>query len=158
MTVTALPPGYTSLTPFICVAPASAALDFYTAVFGATLVEKMDGPAGSIAHAELDFGNGRLQLSDPSGAFGITAPDPADDVVTHSVALYCADVDAVVARAKSAGARVREAPQDFATGDRFASIADPFGVRWTIMTRIEHLSPEERARRLGDWAQDNVPG
>ncbi len=156
MTVSPTPTGYTSLTPFLCVNGASSAIDFYTDVFGATLVEKMDGPDSTVAHAELDFGTGRLQLADPSEAYGIVAPSAGDDVVTYSVALYCEDVDAVVSRAEKAGATIREAPQDFATGDRFASIRDPFGVRWTVMTRVEDVSPEERDRRLGEWAAQNV--
>ncbi|MDG4666264.1 VOC family protein [Mycobacterium sp. 236(2023)] len=156
MSVEPIPAGYTSLTPFLCVAGASAAIDFYTEVFGATLVEKMDGPDGTIAHAELDFGNGRLQLGDPADAYGIAAPAPNADVVTYSLAHYCPDVDGVVTRAEKAGATIREAPQDFATGDRFASIRDPFGVRWTVMTRVEDVSAEERDRRLGEWAATNV--
>lgn len=156
MTVAPIPAGYTSLTPFLCVDGASAAIAFYTSVFGATVVEKMDGPDGTVAHAELDFGTGRLQLGDPAEAYKIAAPDSDSDVVTHSIALYCGDVDAVVARAEDAGATVREAPQDFATGDRFASIRDPFGIRWTLMTRVEDLSAGERDRRLSEWAAQNV--
>ncbi len=156
MTVEHIPPGYTSLTPFLCIDGASAAIDFYTSVFGATMIEKMDGPEGTVAHAELDFGNGRLQLGDPADSYGISAPDSKYDVVTYSIALYCDDVDAVVARAEEAGATVREAPQDFATGDRFASIRDPFGIRWTVMTRVEDVSPEERDRRLAEWSNENV--
>jgi PhnB protein len=151
-----IPSGYTSLTPFLCVDGAAAAIDFYTAVFGATLVERMDGPGGTVAHAELDFGTGRLQLGDPSAAYEISAPDPSAGAATFSIALYCSDVDDVVERARRAGATVREAPQDFATGDRFASLCDPFGVRWTVMTRIEDVSAEERERRLGQWAEQNV--
>lgn len=116
----------------------------------------MDGPDGTVAHAELDFGTGRLQLGDPADAYGITAPATGSDTVTYSIALYCPDVDDVVARAQKAGATVREAPQDFATGDRFASLRDPFGVRWTVMTRVEDVSAEERDRRLGEWAAQNV--
>lgn len=156
MSVQPIPAGYTSLTPLLCVAGAAAAIDFYTQVFGATLVEKMDGPDGTVAHAELDFGTGRLQLGDPADAYGITAPATGSDTVTYSIALYCPDVDDVVARAQKAGATVREAPQDFATGDRFASLRDPFGVRWTVMTRVEDVSAEERDRRLGEWAAQNV--
>lgn len=156
MSVQPIPKGYTSLTPFLCVAGAAAAIDFYTHVFGATLVERMDGPDGAVAHAELDFRVGRLQLGDPNDAYGITAPAPGSDTVTYSIALYCPDVDDVVARAQKAGATVREAPQDFATGDRFASIRDPFGVRWTVMTRVEDVSAEERDRRLCEWAAQNV--
>lgn len=155
MTASPIPAGYTSLTPFLCVDGAAAAIDFYTEVFGAALVEKMDGPGGTVAHAELDFGTGRLQLGDPADAYGIAAPDTSSDTVTCSIALYCPDVDDVVARAAKAGATVREAPQDFATGDRFASIRDPFGVRWTVMTRVEDLSAEERDRRLSEWAAQN---
>lgn len=151
-----IPAGYTSLTPFLCVDGASAAIGFYTSVFGATVVEKMDGPDGTVAHAELDFGTGRLQLGDPAEAYGIAAPDRGTEVVTHSLALYCGDVDGVVSRAEQAGATVREAPQDFATGDRFASIRDPFGIRWTVMTRVEDVSAEERERRLGEWAAQNA--
>ncbi|MDW5610595.1 VOC family protein [Mycolicibacterium sp. D5.8-2] len=156
MTVSPIPAGYTSLTPFLCVDGASTAIDFYTEVFGAALVEKMDGPDGTVAHAELDFGTGRLQLGDPADAYGIAAPDTSSDTVTFSIALYCPGVDDVVARAAKAGATVREAPQNFATGDRFASVRDPFGVRWTVMTRVEDLSAEERDRRLGEWAAQNV--
>lgn len=156
MTAQPIPAGYTSLTPFLCVDNASAAIDFYARVFGATLIEKMDGPGGTIAHAEMDFGTGRLQLGDPAEAYQIAAADPGAVAVTHSIALYCHDVDAVVATAESAGATIREAPQNFATGDRFASIRDPFGIRWTVMTRVEEVSAEERDRRLDEWAAQNA--
>jgi PhnB protein len=155
MTVKPIPEGYTSLTPFLVVDGAASAIDFYTAVFGAELLEKMDGPDGSIAHAELDFGNGRLQLSDPNLSYQLAAP-PKSDSVTHSMVLYCADVDAVVERAAEAGAIIREAVQTFVTGDRFASIVDPFGQRWAVMTRVEDVDAAERDRRLADWAKDNV--
>jgi len=76
MTVKPIPEGYTSLTPFLCVDGAAAAIDFYVSVFGATLIDRMDGPGDTVAHAELDFGNGRLQLSDPNDAYQIAAADP----------------------------------------------------------------------------------
>ena len=103
MSVKPIPEGTTSLTPFLCVDGASAAIDFYVSVFGATLVDRMDGPGDTVAHAELDFGNGRLQLSDPNEAYQIAAADPKASA-THSVALYCEDTDAVVARAEKASA------------------------------------------------------
>ncbi|WP_102143720.1 VOC family protein [Mycobacterium hubeiense] len=155
MSVKAIPEGYTSLTPFLCVDGAAEAIDFYESVFGAKLVDRMDGPDGTVAHAELDFGNGRLQLGDPAEAYQIAAPDPHAPA-THSIGLYCEDVDAVVAKAEAAGATVREPAQTFVTGDRFASIVDPFGQRWTVMTRVEDVSPEEAKRRLSEWAKQNV--
>jgi len=159
MSVNPIPEGYTSLTPFLCIDGAAEAIDFYVSVFGAKLVERMDGPNGVVAHAELDFGNesgaGRLQLSDPQEAYKLAAPEHGE-FVTHSIALYCPDVDDVVARAEHAGATIREPAQTFVTGDRFASILDPFGQRWTVMTRIEDVSPEERDRRMAEWASQNV--
>jgi PhnB protein len=155
MTVSPIPQGYTSLTPFLVVDGAARAIDFYVDVFGARLIERMDGPDGTVPHAELDFGHGRLQLGDPNADYGLEAP-PRRESVTHSIVLYCADADAVVARAEAAGAQVREPIQTFVTGDRFASIVDPFGQRWAVMTRVEDVTPEERDRRLAAWAEDNV--
>jgi PhnB protein len=150
-----VPPGYTSLTPFVVVEGARAAIDFYTAVFGATVVSVMDGPDGTVAHAELDFGHGRLQLSDPNPKFELVA-GPAGPAVSHSICLYCPDVDAVVARAAERGATIREEVSTFVTGDRFGSVLDPFGLRWAVMTRVEDVSPEEVDRRLAEWGKENL--
>ena len=76
--------------------------------------------------------------------------------MTHSIALYCNDTDGVVARAEKAGATIREPAQTFVTGDRFASILDPFGQRWTVMTRVEDVSADERDRRMAEWAKENA--
>lgn len=154
MSVKPIPEGYTSLTPFICVDGAAAAIEFYKSVFDANVVERMDNPDGTVAHAELDFGTGRLQLGDPQEAFQIAPPAPGA-AATHSIGLYCPDVDDVVARAEKAGATIREPAQTFVTGDRFASILDPFNQRWTVMTRVEDLSPHERERRVAEWATAN---
>jgi PhnB protein len=159
MTVNPIPSGYTTLTPFLCVEEPARALEFYTSVFGAAVIEKVeiaDGQKVRVAHAELDFGNGRLQLSDPQDAYQLAAPEPTG-FVTHSTALYCSDVDAVVERAAQAGASIREPAQTFVTGDRFASILDPFGHRWTVLTRIENISPRERDRRLAEWSKGHAP-
>jgi uncharacterized glyoxalase superfamily protein PhnB len=155
MSVSPIPQGYTSLTPFLVVDGAARAIDFYVDVFGARVVEKMDGPDGTVPHAELDFGNGRLQLGDPNTDYGLEAP-PRRESVTHSIVLYCPDADGVVARAEAAGATIREPIQTFVTGDRFASIVDPFGQRWAVMTRVEDVTATERDRRLAEWAKDNV--
>ena len=61
-----------------------------------------------------------------------------------------------MARAKERGAVVREEVSTFVTGDRFGSIVDPFGQRWTVMTRVEDVSPEESERRLAAWAEQNL--
>ena len=77
-----IPEGYTSLTPFLVIDGAAGAIEFYTSVFGATLIEKMEASDDLIAHAELDFGDGRLQLSDPNPDYKLEAPERKDSV-TH---------------------------------------------------------------------------
>ena len=146
------PDGYTTLTPFLVCSPAAEAIRFYQEVFGATVVSRMDGPDGTVPHAELDFGSGRLQLGDPADAYGLAAPSRSADTVSSSTCIYVADVDAVFAKAVEHGATVREEPATFVTGDRFASIYDPFGHRWAVMTKVEDVDPEEADRRLAEWA------
>ena len=144
------PHGSTSLTPFLVVPDSRGAIDFYRDVFGARVVDVTE-MGGVIAHAVLDFGNGMLQLGEPQPDYGLVAA-PAGESDCYSVGLYCADVDDTVARAEAAGATIREAPTTFVSGDRFASIRDPFGVRWSVLTRVEDLSEEESARRVAAWA------
>lgn len=147
------PDGYTTLTPFLVCAPAADAILFYAEVFGATVVDRLDGPDGTVLHAELDLGAGRLQLGDPSDEHGLIAPSPSPSGATSaSTCIYVADVDAVFAAAVRRGATVREEPQTFVTGDRYGSILDPFGHRWAIMTRVQDLAPDEVKRRLDEWA------
>jgi len=146
------PDGYTTLTPFLVCSPAAEAIRFYEEVFGATVVSRMDGPDGTVPHAELDFGTGRLQLGDPADEHGLVAPAHEGDRVSASTCIYVADVDAVFEKAVEHGATVREKPATFVTGDRFASIYDPFGHRWAVMTKVEDVSPEETERRLAEWA------
>lgn len=146
------PDGYTTLTPFLVCRPARAAIDFYVSVFGATVTERMDGPDGTVMHAELDLGNGRLQLGDPSPDHGLVEPDRDATTVSASTCIYVTDVDAVFAAAVATGARVREEPATFVTGDRFASIIDPFGHRWAVITRVQDVPPDEVRRRLAGWA------
>lgn len=149
-TTNGTPHGATRLTPFLVIPQARAALDFYQRIFGARLVDVTEF-GDVVGHAVLDFGAGLLQLGEPSPEYGLVPP-PAGDQDCYSIGLYCPDVDAVVERAVAAGAVVREAPYTFVSGDRFASIRDPFGVRWSVMTRVEDLSEEESARRVAEWA------
>lgn len=145
------PNSATSLTPFLAIPDAAGAIAFYRDVFGARVVDVTEF-GDVVAHADLDFGLGRLQLGEPSADYHLV-PAPAGDDDCYSMGLYVSDVDAVVERAAAAGATVREAPSHFVSGDRFASVRDPFGVRWSIMTRVEDLSDDESARRVAAWAE-----
>lgn len=150
-TTNGMPHGTTSLTPFLAIPRAREAVDFYRDVFGARVIDVTE-MGGVVAHADLDFGAGHLQLGEPMPDYHMVAPPEGDDDC-YSMGLYVPDVDAVVERAVAAGATVREQPSDFVSGDRFASIRDPFGVRWSVMTRVEDLSEEESVARVREWAR-----
>jgi PhnB protein len=148
------PTGYSTLTPMIAVSPAAKAIDFYSTVFGAQVTARMDGPDGSVWHAELALEDGRLQVMDPNEQFHMVGQDPSSDDVRYSLAVYVPDVDATLAKATELGARVREPASDFGvTGDRFASVQDPFGVRWSIMTRRVETSDEQVQKNLDAWRE-----
>jgi uncharacterized glyoxalase superfamily protein PhnB len=153
-TTNGMPHGSTSLTPHVVVSPATEAIDFYRDVFGAKVLDVTSFPGGGdqVAHAVLDFGTGQLTLSDPMESYGLVAPDGSDGS-SFSLALYVPNVDDLVAAAEKGGATVREPATTFVSGDRFASILDPFGLRWSIMTRVEDLSFEQSARRVEEWAK-----
>ena len=144
------PRGASSITPFLVIPEAREAIGFYRDVFGARVVDVTE-MGGVVAHAVLDFGHGLLQLGEPIPDYHLVPP-PAGDDDCYSLGLYVPDVDAVVEAAEAAGATVREPVADFVSGDRYASIRDPFGIRWSIMTRVEDLSEEESARRVAEWA------
>ncbi len=144
------PHGATSLTPFLAIRGAKEALDFYRDVFGARVTDVTEFD-GLVVHAGLDFGLGFLQIGEPTPDYGLVAAPEGDDDC-YSMGVYVPDVDAVTARAVAAGATVREEPSTFVSGDRFSSVRDPFGVRWSIMTRVEDLSEQESAARVAEWA------
>ncbi|SNT01215.1 PhnB protein [Micrococcales bacterium KH10] len=155
-TTDGVPHGSTSLTPFLAIPNAAGAIEFYRTVFDARLVDVTE-MGGVVVHADLDFGHGRLQLGEPHPAYGLI-PAPEGDSDCYSMGLYCKDVDAVVDRAEQAGATIRESVSNFVSGDRFASIRDPFGVRWSIMSRVEDLSEAESAQRVAQWAAEQEAG
>lgn len=150
------PHGYSSLTPFIAVSPASDAVDWYAQVFGAEIMSATEVD-GQTIHAELSFDQGNLQVGEPNLTYG-TGEAPADSQACYSLGLYCNNVDERMAKALDNGATLREEVSTFVSGDRFGSIVDPFGVRWNIMTRVEDLSSSESAARVAAWAAEQGKG
>lgn len=145
----------TTLTPFIAVSDPAGAIRFYELVFGAKVKSVTEfGEEGSkiIVHAELDFGNGFLQLGAVNPAYGLVAA-PSDGNACYSLGIYVPDVDQASELAVSHGATVRESVATFVSGDRYCSILDPYGVRWSIMTRVEDISEEESYRRVAEWSK-----
>lgn len=87
--------------PYLAVADARAAIDWYIEVFGARLAdEPIEMPDGSIGHCDLEIAGGHLYLSDAHPAIGVTAPRPGESTVSLMLAVADADADAVRARGR----------------------------------------------------------
>jgi len=149
------PHGYTSITPFIVVKDPAQAIGFYETVFGAkakSVTEVGEGDNKTIIHADIDFGNGYLQLGAATSEYGLVLP-PEEGKACYSMGVYVSDVDRSYSVALANGAIEREKPTDFVSGDRYCSVLDPFGIRWSIMTRVEDISEEESFRRVAEWSK-----
>ena len=91
-TTNGMPHGATSLTPFLAIPRAADAIEFYRDVFGARLIDATE-MGGVVAHADLDFGTGHLQLGEPMPDYHLVAsPEGEDDC--YSMGIYVPDVDA----------------------------------------------------------------
>jgi PhnB protein len=55
-----IPEGYHTVTPYLIIDGAAAAIDFYTKAFGAKETFRFAMPDGKIAHAEIKIGNPRI--------------------------------------------------------------------------------------------------
>jgi PhnB protein len=146
MAANPIPKGYHTLQIYLAVEDASKAIDFYKEAFGAEETIRMPGPDGKVAHAELQIGDSKLMLSDPFPQSDVRPPSERGGP-TASIFMYVDDVDATFEQAQRAGATVVSELEDMFWGDRFGTVADPFGQVWAMATHKEDLSEEEIAER-----------
>ena len=147
--VSPIPEGYTSVTPYLVVKDAAKAIEYYKKVFGAKELFRMDGPNGTVGHAELQIGNARIMLADENPSMG-QGHSSATSIGSSPVSLYLyiPDVDRVVERAVAEGAKIIKPIQDQFYGDRSGFVQDPFGHFWGIATHVEDVSPKEMEERM----------
>jgi PhnB protein len=147
--VSPIPQGYHSITPYLVIKGAAQAIDYYKKVFAATEVVRMNAPGGKVGHAELQIGDSRIMLADENPGMGQGYASAATIGASPvSLYLYVPDVDKVVERAVSAGAKTLKPVQDQFYGDRSGFIQDPFGHLWGIATHVEDVSPEQMKERM----------
>jgi catechol 2,3-dioxygenase-like lactoylglutathione lyase family enzyme len=61
-----IPDGYPRVMPYLIVDGASAAIDFYCSVLGASERMRMAAPGDRVGHAELEIGDSLIMLADES--------------------------------------------------------------------------------------------
>lgn len=141
-----IPDGYPVVSPSLSIDGAAEAIEFYKKVFGATERFRMEGPPGRIAHAELQFGDSVVMLSDASPEMNFSGPKTygGSPVI---ISVYVEDVDATFAKAIEAGAKEERAVETQFYGDRSGGFEDPWGHRWYVASHVEDVSEEEMAKR-----------
>jgi PhnB protein len=141
-----IPEGYHAVTPYLSVAGAAQALDFYKKAFGAREIMRVESPGNKVGHAEIEIGGSRLMMADEFPDMGFRGPKTYGGSPVH-IHLYVEDADKTVEQAVAAGAKVIRAVANQFYGDRSGSIEDPFGHVWHIATHVEDLTPEEVQQR-----------
>lgn len=143
-----IPDGMHSLTPHLVCANAAQAIDWYVKAFGAVEQGRMLSPDGkTIMHASILVGDSPLFLVDEMPQWGSLGPRSlkGSPVTLH---YYVEDVDATVAKAVAAGAKVTMPVADMFWGDRYGQLEDPFGHKWSVATHKRDLTPAEMERGM----------
>ncbi len=150
MAVPSRPEGYHSVTPYLLVDDANAAIAFYARAFNATELFRLP-MGGKIGHAEIMIGDSHVMLSDEWPDMNLRGPK-ARGGATASMMVYVDDVDAMFAQALKAGGTVEQAVSNQFWGDRTGTLVDPFGHRWMLSTHVEDVPPEELERRMAAFS------
>jgi PhnB protein len=121
-------------------------IDFCVTTFEAIERVRRPGPDGTVAHALLSIGPAMVMIEREWPELASRAPtlDGSSPVVLY---VYVEDVDAVIQRAVASQAKLLSPIQDQFWGDRTGWIMDPAGHVWTVATRIETTSEEQRRGR-----------
>jgi PhnB protein len=142
-----VPDGASVLIPRLCCRDPLTELEFCTSTFGAVELTRRPGADGKTAHALITIGPAMIMIESewPQIANRPPSPDGSSPVVLY---IYVENVDETVTRAEAAGAKVLMAPTDQFWGDRTTWIMDPGNHVWTVATRVEESTEDERQARL----------
>ena len=151
--VKGVPDGASVVIPRLVCRDPAIEIDFCATTFRAVERVRRPGPDGKVVHALMTIGPQMIMIEAewPSIPSRAPLPDGSSPVV---VFVYVEDVDGAVERAVAAGAKVLMPIQNQFWGDRTAMIMDPSGHVWTVATRIEETSEEERKGRWSGILSD----
>ena len=154
-TVKSIPEGVQAVFPMLVCRSPEAEMNFCAAAFGAVEQVRRPGPDGSPIHIAMRINEAFLVVqAEFPDAVASRAPT-ADGSSPVVIFVYVADVDQAVERAVAMGATILIPVQDQFWGDRTARILDPSGHVWTVASRLEETTEEQRDTR---WAEIRQPG
>ena len=141
-----LPANTSIIIPRLVCRDPALEIDFCVRTFDAVELNRRPGPDGLTAHALLKIGPEMIMIEAAWPTLPSRAP-ATDGTSPVVIFVYVPDVDKTVERATGAGAKVLVPLQNQFWGDRVAWLMDPSGHVWTVATRIEETTTQERADR-----------
>ena len=146
-----IPKGREGMIPHLVCDGCAAAIEFYKKAFGAKELSRMPAPDGKrVMHAEILIDNRPIFLNDdfPEFCGGKASSPSALGGTPVTIHRYVENCDAVIDRAREAGATVKMPPMDMFWGDRYGVVVDPFGHQWSIATHQRDLTPQQMMEGL----------
>lgn len=143
--VKAVPEGFRTITAALTVRNGNKALEFYKQAFGAEVRGVHLTPDGKVAHAEIKIGDSVFMLSDEFPPIAVS-PETIGGTASGLI-IYAENIDQLWDRAIKAGGTVTMPLDNQFWGDRWGTLTDPFGHRWSLAQHVEDVAPDEMARR-----------
>jgi PhnB protein len=134
-----------SIVPHIYVDRAADAIAFYARAFGAVELFRIAYPDGKILHAEISICGCLIMIGDPDDR--LYGEPRALGGCTAGLHIFLDDNAALVRRAVEAGAEEIQPPTDMFYGANSASVRDPYGHVWVLLSWKQDLAPAEMERR-----------
>jgi PhnB protein len=122
---------FPTLTPYLVVRDARAAIAFYVQALGAITIEVMETPEGKVMNAQLKIGDSMLMLNDEFPDYGVFGPKEGESIPV-TIHISCTDIDNQFQRAIDAGGTVTMPLADQFWGDRYGQFRCPFGHNWSM--------------------------
>jgi PhnB protein len=150
--VSYIPEGYNAVIPALAFQEADTAIKWYVNNFGAKEKMRFNNPDGTIAHAEITIDDNVIMLSEENPQYNSSPKTLKGNSV--NLCIYVPDVDIVVKKATSNGAKLLIETADQFYGDRSGRIQDPFGYVWIISTHVKDVSEKDMQKAMEEMAQE----
>jgi PhnB protein len=134
-----------AIVPHIYVDGASDGIAFYEKAFGAVELFRIAHPNGKILHAELEICDSLVMIGDPDDR--LYGEPKSLGRCTASLHIFVDDNEALLRRAVQSGATEIQPPTEMFYGANSASVRDPFGHVWVLLSWKEDLATVEMERR-----------
>ena len=149
MAIKAIPDTSPRVIPILVCRDVEREVEFCQQVLAAQVAVRRPGPDGQTVHAALALGDARIILQAEFPQLASRAPEP-DGTSPIVVLVYVEDVDRALDNATALGGSVLLPAQNQFWGDRTARVMDSCGPVWTLASRIEDTTEDQRQDRWDD--------